>query len=66
MIIDRIRHSVYEVKDDKLMNSISKMNEGKILGIVGVMNIIGHNYLCVIKNAENLGSFLGAHLYKIT
>jgi hypothetical protein len=33
--------------------------------VVGIMNIIGQNYLCVIKEAEVLGKLYGAHVYKI-
>jgi len=29
------------------------------------MNILGQNYLCVIKEAQNLGKLYGAHIYKI-
>ena len=36
------------------------------LSIVGIMNIIGQNYLCVIKEAQVLGKLYGAHVYKIT
>jgi hypothetical protein len=42
------------------------MAEGAIFGIIGIMDIVGHNYLCVIKEAEDLGVLYGAHIYRIT
>lgn len=30
------------------------------------MNIVGMNYLCVIKEAQDLGKLYGAHIYKVT
>jgi hypothetical protein len=42
---------------------VNKINEGAIFGIVGIMNIVGHNYLCVIKEAADLGVLYGAHIY---
>jgi hypothetical protein len=37
-----------------------------VFGIVGIMNIIGQNYLCVIKDADILGKLYGATIYKVT
>jgi hypothetical protein len=57
---------IFEVKDDQLMMSVSKVSEGPIFGIVGIVNIIGQDYLCIIKEAQDLGTLYGAHIYKIT
>ena len=66
LVIDRSKNQVFEVHDDSLLNSVSKINEGPIFGVVGVMNIIGQNYLCVIKEAQVIGKLNGAHIYKVT
>ena len=55
LVIERETSQIYEVKDNELLNSCDKINEGSIFGIVGIMNVVGHNYLCVIKEAEDLG-----------
>jgi hypothetical protein len=49
-----------------LKSENGKISEGPIFGIIGIMNIIGQNYLCVIKEAQILGKLYGAHVYKIT
>ena len=48
------------------MKSVDKISEGPIFGIIGILNIIGHNYLGVIKQAEDVGVVYGAHIYKIS
>jgi hypothetical protein len=40
--------------------------EGGILGIIGVMNIVGMNYLAVISEAEYIGELYSASVYKIS
>lgn len=45
---------------------MDKISEGPIFGIIGILNIIGHNYLGVIKQAEDVGVVYGAHIYKIS
>jgi len=55
------------LKDNELIsNEQNKITEGPIYGIVGIMNIIGHNFLGVIKSADIIGKLYGAHVYKIT
>ncbi len=39
--------------------------EGEILGVLGVLNVLGENFLAVIKEAEVLGDLYGASIYKI-
>ena len=52
--------------DNELLNQQKhKITEGPIFGIVGVMNIVGHNYLCVIKEAQVVGLLYGSHIYKV-
>ena len=43
---------IFEDKENTMIkDEPNKINEGPIFGIVGIMNIIGQNYLCVIKDA---------------
>ena len=41
LIIERYKSSIYEVQNDELFNEASKISEGSIFGIVGIMNILG-------------------------
>jgi hypothetical protein len=41
-------------------------HEADILGFLGIMNIIGCNYLAVITEAEVVGELYRAKVYKIT
>ena len=54
------------MQDDELIKSVNKISEGPIFGIVGTVNIIGQNYLCVVKEVQVVGKLYGAHIYKIT
>jgi hypothetical protein len=66
LVIERSKIRISEVFDNEMVKSEpNKITEGPIFGIVGVMNIIGHNYFCVIKEAKVLGKLYGAHVYKI-
>jgi hypothetical protein len=44
--------------DDTLVNSVKRINEGPIMGIVGIINVTGLNYLVVINKAEVVGQLL--------
>ena len=57
---------MFQVSDDELLKSVKKISEGPIFGIIGTVNIIGQNYLCVIKEAQIVGKLYGAHVYKVT
>jgi hypothetical protein len=43
------------VHDDKLLNSVKRVNDGAIMGIVGIMNVHGLNFLAVITKTEVVG-----------
>ena len=43
-----------------------KMTEGQIQGVLGTMNILGQNYLCVVKDSLMVGKIYGSEIYKIT
>ena len=43
-----------------------KMTEGQIQGVLGTMNILGQNYLCVVKESLMVGTIYGSEIYKIT
>ena len=66
LVIDRIKLTIFEVYDDELLKSVNKITEGPIFGIIGKMNILGQDYLCVIKEAQVVGKLYGATIYKIT
>ena len=67
LVIDRHKTHMFEVKDNELWSQEKgRITEGPIYGVLGTMNIIGQNYLCVIKEAQIMGKAYGAHIYKIT
>jgi SacI homology domain len=43
-----------------------RMTEGPIHGVLGTMNIIGQNYLCVVKEVQVVGKLYGSEIFKIT
>lgn len=43
-----------------------RMTEGQIQGALGTMNILGQNYLCVVKESQMVGKIYGSEIYKIT
>ncbi len=43
-----------------------RMTEGQIQGVLGTMNILGQNYLCVVKESQMVGKIYGSEIYKIT
>jgi len=42
-----------------------KMTEGQIQGVLGTMNILGQNYLCVVKESLMVGKIYGSEIYKV-
>ena len=62
----RQKLKIEEVFKDDILNSMNKIYEGTIYGVIGIMNIMGMNYLAVIKEAQVMGKLYGAHIYKIT
>ena len=65
-MVDRFKNQIFEVSNDELISSVNKITEGPVFGLVGIMNILGQNYLAVIKEAQIVGKLYGAHIYKIT
>lgn len=71
-MLDRHKTNMFEIKHQPLdqaeifMNERMRITEGPIFGVLGIMNIIGQNYLCCVKEAQVVGMLYGAHIYKIT
>ena len=51
--------------DDTLLNSIKRINEGPIMGIVGIMNVHGLNFLAVITKIEVVGQLNKVNINKV-
>jgi hypothetical protein len=51
IIISRNSTHIQVVNDDTLLNSVKRINEGSIMGIVGIINVEGLNFLAVINQA---------------
>ena len=66
LVIDRNSTNISVVKDDTVLDSARRDNSGPIYGIVGIMNIMGCNYLGVIDYAAQVGTLNNAKIYKIT
>jgi hypothetical protein len=50
-VFHRQKVKIEEVLKDDLLNSVNKISEGPIFGVIGIMNIMGQNYLGIIKEA---------------
>lgn len=63
---------MFEVKHQALdqaeifVNERMRISEGPIMGVLGIMNIVGQNYLCCVKEAQSVGKLYGADIFKIT
>ncbi len=66
MIIERETTHVVVVKDDQLLDSVKRINEGPIWGIVGIINLAALNYLVVISNADVVAKLNKVNIYKVT
>ena len=49
-----------------MIEAARRVTSGPIYGIVGIMNVLGNNYLGVIENAAQVGTLNKAKIYKIT
>jgi hypothetical protein len=38
-----------------LLSSVTRINEGAIMGVIGIMNVLGLNFLAVISRSEVAG-----------
>ncbi len=66
LVIERSTTNIMVVKDDKVIEAARRVTTGPIYGIVGIMNILGNNYLGVIESAQQVGTLNKAKIYKIT
>ena len=66
LVIERSTTNITVVKDDKVIEAARRVTSGPIYGIVGIMNVLGNNYLGVIENALQVGTLNKAKIYKIT
>jgi len=66
LVIERNTTSISVVKDDSVIEAARRVISGPIYGIVGIMNVLGVNYLGVIENAAQVGTLNNAKIYKIT
>ena len=66
LVIERSTTNISVVKDDSVIEAAQKVTSGPIFGVVGIMNILGINYLGVIENAAIVGTLNNAKIYKIT
>lgn len=66
LIIDRQKTHMFEIKGQPLESTELfqterlRITEGPIQGVLGIMNIIGQNYLCCAKEAQTVGTLYGA------
>ena len=51
LVIERSTTSITVAKSDSVIEAARRVTSGPIYGIVGIMNILGINYLGVIENA---------------
>ena len=64
MVIERSTTNISVVKDDKVLEQARRVTSGPIFGIVGIMNVLGNNYLGVIENAAQVGTLNKAKIFK--
>ena len=78
LVIDRQKTNMFELpksgaagfvpmeQHEAWTKEIMRMSEGPIQGVLGTMNILGQNYLCVIKDSQVVGKIYGSEIFKIT
>ena len=66
MIINKRTTQIQVAHDDKLINQSKRKSIGSILGIIGIMNVGGQNYLGVVRGAEQVGVLNNAKIFKIS
>ena len=66
LVIERSTTNISVVRDDQLLEATTRVTSEPIFGIVGIMNILGQNYLGVIERAAIVGTLNKAKIYKIT
>jgi len=45
---------------------LARVDKGTIYAIVGLVNINGKNFLCVVTDAEAVGNIFKSNVYKVT
>lgn len=66
MVIDRRNTHITVTSGDSVIGASLQVTSGAIFGIIGIMNVLGTNYLGIIDNAEHVGTLNNAKIYKIT
>ena len=66
LVIERATTAISVVKDDSVIEAARRVTHNPIFGIVGIMNVLGINYLGVIETASHVGTLNNAKIYKIT
>ena len=66
MVIDRSNTHVVIRQGEAVIDDSLPVTSISIYGIVGIMNVLGTNYLGVIENVEHVGTLNNAKIYKIT
>ena len=66
LVIDRQNTNISVASGDEVIEAARRVTSGSIYGIVGIMNVMGVNYLGVIENAAHVGTLNNAKIYKIT
>lgn len=66
VVIERDSGHIQIENNDELLDSVKRINEGPIWGLVGVINLAALNYLVVINNATVVGKLNGVNIYKVT
>ena len=54
------------VHDDTQLSSVTRINEGAIMGVIGIINVLGLNFLAVISGCEVVGQLNKVNINKIT
>lgn len=65
-MIGRKNTNIHILHDDSLLNSVKRINEGAIMGIVGIINVAGLNFLAVIDKTEVVGQLNRVNINKVT
>ena len=54
------------LNNDEMLDSVKRINEGPIWGVVGIINLSALNYLVVINNASVAAKLNNVNIYKVT
>ncbi len=65
IVIRRDDLQIKVVTDDTLLSSVTRINEGAIMGVIGIMNVQGLNFLAVISGCEVVGQLSKVNINKV-